>query len=161
MNKLILKTLLNLVFITLLSCGFEVVKNSNINNFIIKEFKSSGDGRINYKIKNNLLMGSSPDSENFIFLNLQSEKRKTIKEKNIKNQITKYQITLTSKINLQSIKNAKKMKFNITESGEFLVGLNNLETINNEKIIIDRLTEELSEKILKRIHSEINDSKKF
>tara|TARA_B100001063_G_C16589090_1_gene464686 strand:- start:60 stop:536 length:477 start_codon:yes stop_codon:yes gene_type:complete len=158
MKKNISKILLNILFIILVSCGFKVVKNNNMNNFMIKEFKSSGDGRINYKIKNNLLMSSSNESTNIILLKLISEKKKTIKEKNIKNQITKYQITLISKINLQSISNIKKIKFNITESGEFLVGNTNLETINNEKRIIDHLTEELSEKIIKRINLEINDS---
>ncbi len=161
MKKNTTKILLNFVFISLLSCGFKVVDNSTINNFMIKEFQSSGDGRINYKIKNNLTMNSSLSSENIILLNLTSEKRKLIKEKNIKNQITKYQITLISKINLQSIKNTKKISFSITESGEFLVGINNLETINNEKKIIDSLTEELSEKILKKINLEIDDSKKL
>ena len=160
MKRLITKILLNIFLITLLSCGFKVVDNSTINNFMIKEFKSSGDGRINYKIKNNLTMNSSSKSENIILLNLISKKRKTIKEKNIKNQITKYQIILTSKINLQLITDTKKISFNIIESGEFLVGTNNLETISNEKKIIDQLTEELSERILKKINSEIYDSKK-
>ena len=58
MKRLITKILLNIFLITLLSCGFKVVDNSTINNFMIKEFKSSGDGRINYKIKNNLTMNN-------------------------------------------------------------------------------------------------------
>ena len=50
------KTIRYLSFLFLLlplSCGFEVVNKSKINNFTIKEIRTDGDKRISYRIKNN------------------------------------------------------------------------------------------------------------
>ena len=44
-----------LIFFFTTSCGFKVVNKSEIYNFNIKEIITTGDKRINYKIKNKLI----------------------------------------------------------------------------------------------------------
>ena len=80
-----------LIFVT--SCGFKVINQSDLLNFYISDIESYGSKRINYKKKNKLLIINQDDDKKEIKLILNTKKTKTIKEKNIKNEITKYQIT--------------------------------------------------------------------
>ena len=45
------------------SCGFQVVKQSDLTNFSIIDIVTLGDKRINYKVRNNLLSNSSKDNQ--------------------------------------------------------------------------------------------------
>ena len=85
-------------FLLTTNCGFKVLDKSKNNNFSIQEVRTSGEMRINYKIKNNILINSKEASENQVVINLNTKKIKNIKEKNIKNEITKYEIFLISKV---------------------------------------------------------------
>ena len=59
-----------------------------------------GDTRINYQIKNQLELIVSKDNVNFISINLNTKKNKSVKEKNIKNEIVKYQIEIKTNLDL-------------------------------------------------------------
>ena len=47
-----------LTYILVTSCGFEVVNRTQLANYDINEIVSTGDKRINFKIKNKILFGS-------------------------------------------------------------------------------------------------------
>ena len=151
--------LILLLSLLLWSCGFEVLNKSEINNIFFKEIDAIGDRKINFKIKNNLLINSKEDSNNVIVLKLNTDKLKEIKEKNIKNETTKYQITLTTRLEFQinESNNDENFKFQISVNGDYLVGDNNSITLNNEKKLTENLIEEISEDILKTITSKISD----
>ena len=159
MKKIAYKLILLLFFSLLWSCGFEVLNKSEINNIFFKEIDAFGDRKINFKIKNNLLINSKEDSKNVVVLKLNTDKLKEIKEKNIKNETTKYQITLTTSLELQinENQNDESFKHQISVKGDYLVGDNNSITLNNEKKLTENLIEEISEDILKTITSKIND----
>tara|TARA_Y100000741_G_C17875598_1_gene404788 strand:- start:18 stop:500 length:483 start_codon:yes stop_codon:yes gene_type:complete len=159
MKKIANKLILLLFFSLLWSCGFEVLNKSEINNIFFKEIDAFGDRKINFKIKNNLLINSKEDSKNVVVLKLNTDKLKEIKEKNIKNETTKYQITLTTSLELQinENQNDESFKHQISVKGDYLVGDNNSITLNNEKKLTENLIEEISEDILKTITSKIND----
>ena len=94
MNKL--NTYIILVsLIIFTSCGFKVENKSNLSNFGISELKIEGDRRINYKIKSGLSFKTAKNSQKLLDLVIKSTKTKTIKEKNIKNEITKYKIDIS------------------------------------------------------------------
>ena len=156
-----MKIKINHFFITILllnvSCGFKVLDKSKNNNFSIQEVRSSGEIRINHKIKNNILRNSKETSENQVVLTLNTKKIKSIKEKNIKNEVTKYQISLQSNIEFFLIRGNVKSNFNKSVVGDYIAGANYSTTINNEKKIIDDLIENLSEKILDEIVLKLND----
>ena len=144
-------------FLLTANCGFKVLDEASNNNFSIKEVRSSGEMRINHKIKNNILINSKEISENQIVINLNTKKIKSIKEKNIQNEITKYQISLISNVEFFLIKGDLRVNFIKSAIGDFVAGDSYSTTINNEKKIVDDLVENLSEEILDEIVVKLND----
>ena len=147
-----------LIFAFLITgCGFKVLDNSEVNNFSINKIETSGEKRINYKIKNYLLSNTVKNGKEKIIINIISKKNKTIKDKNIKNEITKYSIEIITKVNIDKIETNFKKSFNVTVKGDFLVAGNYIKTLANEKNKIDNLVEEISEEIVRKIGEIMND----
>ena len=157
MTKIITKSCLILLFFITSNCGYKVLDNLESDNFNIKEIKTSGDKRVNFKIKSNLIINSSEDKTNNLILELYTEKKKEIKEKNIKNEITKYQISLSSTVKLDFLENNKKQEFNIISTGDYSVGEKYSTTLKNEKRLIEDLVNDLSNKIKNKINLVLND----
>ena len=157
MKRIITKSFLFLFLFTTVNCGFKVINESDNNQFLIQEINTSGDRRINFKIKNNLLNYSKEDNPNILIINLSSKKNKNIKEKNIKNEITKYEISLNVDIKFNLINDNTDHKISLINKGSYLVADSYSTTLNNEKKIIDDLIENISEKILRRISLKLND----
>ena len=138
------------------SCGFKVVTNTNNYNF--DDIIISGDKRVNYTLKNKLISSSNTKSTNVIKLNIFTDKEKIIKEKNISNKVTKYEIKINAKVDYSFIKNGIEDNLTIVKTGFYDVGTRYSETLNNEKkltnILIDRLTKE----IIKNLNIKLNDS---
>ena len=156
-----MKIKIRLFLITILliinNCGFKVLDKSEINNFSIREIRSSGELRVNHKIKNDILINSKKSSKNQIVINLNTKKIKSIKERNIKNEIIKYQIILKSNVKFFSMNDDIKGNFSKSVTGDYTPGNTYSTSINNEKKVIDNLIENLSEKILDEIASISND----
>ena len=140
------------------SCGFKVLNQNELNNFNIVNITTNGDKRINYKIRNNLISQTQNNTNNNVMLKISTEKSKNIKEKNIKNEITKYNIDLNTQGEFNFVNLDKKYKFNIKVSGYYLVADSYSTTLTNEKSLIDNLIEDLSEKILNEISFILNDT---
>ena len=98
------------IFLTV-GCGYKVINKVKLNNYSISNISSTGDRRVNYILKNNLSINSKNNSKNVLNLELNSKKTKTVKEKNIQNQITKYEITVTVNAKLNFINN--QLQFNL------------------------------------------------
>ena len=157
MKQIITKSFLFLFLFATVNCGFKVINESEKNQFSIQEIKTSGDKRINFKIKNNLLNYSKKNSQNILLIDLSTKKTKNIKEKNIKNEITKYEISLNVNIKFNLINSDTNYKINLSNKGSYLVVDSYSTTLNNEKKLIDNLIENISEKILKKISLKLND----
>jgi len=157
MTQIINKSFLIVLFLIISNCGYKVLDNLETSNFNIKEINTSGDKRINFKIKNSLIINSSENRTNNLILELNTKKIKNIKEKNIKNEITKYEVSLTSNIKLNFLEKNQKHEFSITSSGDYLAADKYSTTIKNEKRLIDNLTNDVSNKIKNRINLITND----
>lgn len=157
MNQTILKTFLVFYLLLTSNCGFKVLDKSKQNNFSIKEIKTTGDKRINFKIKNLLLNETLKKSEKHILINLVTNKTKNIKEKSIKNEITKYAIRLDSNVVFNIEKEEIKHKIIISVEGDYQVDDSYSTTLNNEKKLVENLVADISEKILDKIVKKIND----
>jgi len=155
--KTMMKLFLILIFFITLSCGFKVADKSNINNFSIREVNTSGNNRINYKIKNYLLINTQNINSNVLSLNITTKIIKKVKEKNIKNEITKYEVALNADIKAYFIDKNVSNNFNLNVLGDYLVHSNYSTTITNEKNLVNNLTERLSKLILKKIRNSTND----
>ena len=157
MKQIITKSFLFLFLFATVNCGFKVINESEKNNFSIQEIKTSGNKRINFKIKNNLLNYSKKNNQNILLIDLSTKKTKNIKEKNIKNEITKYEISLNVNVGFNLINSDTNYKINLSNKGNYLVVDSYSTTLNNEKKIINDLVENISEKILKKISLKLND----
>ena len=150
------KSFLILIIFFTSSCGFKVLDNNQKNNFIIKEIKTFGDKRVNFKIKNNILRNSLGDGKKIIKVTLTTKKSKNIKEKNIKNEITKYEIRLNSSIVFALLEDKNDYTINVAVKGDYSVDDSYSSTLNNEKKLIDNLVNEISDKISDRIVRKLN-----
>ena len=157
MTKSTNKFILIFLFFVISSCGYKILDNTETNNFNIKEINTFGDKRINFKIKNSLMVDSLKDRTNNLILELNTKKIKKIKEKNIKNEITKYEISLVSNIKLNFLEKNQKHSFEVLSKGDYLASEKYSTTLKNEKRLVEDLTNDLSTKIKNKINLITND----
>ena len=103
------KILIIFLAIFLSNCGYKIVNKEA--NYKILEINTTGDKRINYFLKNKLLLKSGENSKNLIKLEINTNKIKSIKEKNISNKVTKYEINISSRIKYTILANNKVEEF--------------------------------------------------
>ena len=140
----------------LFSCGYKIVDNKI--NFKIDEIVSTGDKKISYNLKNKLSLISGEEENNLVKININTNKTKSIKERNVKNQITKHNVKIVSKVELIDLSNMKSKKYTFTKNGDFNVGSKHSDTLNNEKKLVDLLTMSISEQIIEALANYSNDS---
>ena len=157
MIKKFTKILIVSSFILLSHCGFKTIDTSEMNKFTIQEIKTTGDKRVGFKIKNNLVAGSEKNNKNILIINLDTKKTKNIKEKNIKNEITKYEISLNIDVRFNLMNSETNYKISLSNKGHYLVADSYSTTLNNEKKLINDLVENVSEKIIRKINLQLND----
>ena len=149
--------ILILIFCMILTsnCGFKL---SNVqNNYNISEISTKGDKRINYKLKNKILNSSKKENENLILVNISTKKEKNIKEKNIGNEITKYEIIISSNIEFKRITDNNFNTFTVIEKGDYTISKRYSDTLNNEKSLINTLVNDLSDEIIQNLSLRLND----
>ena len=146
-----------LTSIVISGCGFKVVKKTDLGSFDLTTINSTGDKRINYKIKNKILSYSKKNAEKLISIDLDTVKIKKIKEKNIKNEITKYQISIDVSINFEEINTNKSGEINIAKTGNYNVAKQYSQTLNNEKKLIDVLLNSITDEISIKLARGLND----
>ena len=154
--KNLISILIVMTFIT--SCGFKVVDRSRLSNFEISEINTKGDKKVGYIIRNKLMLYSSSGGKELISINLNSTKKKIVREKNIKNEITKYEIKIVANVNIKKIYDGEDFEFTITKNGNYDVAKQNSTTRNNEKQLILLLSNDLADEILSETNIKLNDS---
>ena len=142
--------------ILLTGCGFKIVDKRELLNFDIKEISTIGDKRINFELKNKLSDYNDTNSSKIIKIELDTKKTKSIKEKNISNEITKYQIKVIVNVKLIKIDNTNNLEFTIEREGDYVVADKFSQTLNNEKKLIRNITEKISESIIGEIINKFN-----
>ena len=146
------------VFLLSSACGFEIIDRTKLANYDINEIITIGDKRINFKIKNKLLYGSKKNDKKLFTIYLNTKKTKTVKEKNIKNEITKYLININIEVKFEEINKNVSGSFSVNKSGDYNVGSQYSQTLNNEKKLTELLTDKLSEEILDELGIRLNAS---
>lgn len=146
-----------LLFLLITSCGFKIVDQTKLNNFTIQNIIVTGEKKINYKLKNKLLSKSNKKDNRSIIIELTTSKVKSVNEKNIKNEITKYQLEVTVKIKFYESNNKIPNSFSVVESGNYLVSKKYSQTLNNENELIEILTEKISKSITNTLRQKFND----
>ena len=142
--------------ILLTGCGFKIIDKRELLNFNIKEISTNGDKRINFELKNKLSDYNDTNSNKVIKIELDTKKTKSIKEKNISNEITKYQIKVIVNVKLIKTDNTNNLEFTIEREGDYVVADKFSQTLNNEKKLIRNITEKISESIIGEIINKLN-----
>ena len=137
--------------ILLTGCGFKIIDKRELLNFNIKEISTNGDKRINFELKNKLSDYNDTNSSKIIKIELDTKKTKSIKEKNISNEITKYQIKVLVSVKLIKTDNTNNFEFTVEREGDYVVADKFSQTLNNEKKLIRNITEKISESIIGEI----------
>ena len=156
MKKKILFPIL-IIFLLINYCGFKIVNKSEIYKFDINEIIATGDNRINFKIKNKLLFSSDNNERKLVDIYLDTNKSKEVKEKNINNEITKYQISISSTVRVKELISENEISFNIVKNGDYSVASQYSQTLANEKKLIEVLTDDVTENILNAIVLKLDD----
>ena len=154
MKKIIFQILIVLLITT--SCGFKIYNQADLVNFSAEEIRTTGDNRINYILKNRIISSLNNDYKKKIILIVETKKNKTIKDKNIKNEITKYQISINTNIKIESA-DFNIEPFIVLEKGDYNVSSQHSQSINAEKKLIRQLSNNLGDKILEELLFRIND----
>ena len=139
------------------SCGYQVVDKKKLQTFNILEINTTGEKRINFKLKNKLLSFKKENNKELIILEINSKKDKSVKDKNIKNQITKYQINLDIEVGYRRSNEIKMNSFIVKQNGTYDVSSQHSQTLNNEKKLIDLLINDISEEIIDQLVAKFND----
>jgi outer membrane lipopolysaccharide assembly protein LptE/RlpB len=84
-------------------------------------------------------------------------KIKNINEKNIQNQITKYEISITVNVKFYIAEKNLMNNFTITKSGVYSVNDRYSETVNNEKRLVKNMVNNINDQILKNLRTKLND----
>tara|TARA_B100000941_G_C27963327_1_gene282658 strand:- start:2 stop:475 length:474 start_codon:yes stop_codon:yes gene_type:complete len=142
--------------IVLTGCGFKIIDKRELLNFNIKEISANGDRRINFELKNKLSDYNDTNSSKVIKIELDTKKTKSIKEKNISNEVTKYQIRIIVNVKLIKIDNTNNLEFTIEREGDYVVADKFSQTLNNEKKLIRNISEEIYEDIIGEIINKLN-----
>ena len=153
-NLKLITIAISLVLLT--GCGFKIIDKRELLNFNIKEISTIGDRRINFELKNKLSDYNNTDSSKVIKIELDTKKTKSIKEKNISNEITKYQIKVIVNVKLIKTDNTNNLEFTIEREGDYVVADKFSQTLNNEKKLIRNITEKISESIIGEIINKLN-----
>lgn len=152
------KIILIIFVLTLLNnCGFKIAENKELKGYLISKIDTYGESRINYQIKSMLNTKSEVNSERKLKITLNTKKEKKVKEKNINNEITKYQMNVTTNVAFEDISQKLSSNFTINVSGEYRVLENHIQTINNEKKLRKNLANEITDKIITELSDKLND----
>ena len=141
-----------LTILLLTSCGFKRLNINNDNTFEIKEIKITGEKRVGFQIKNQILSSSKSNSAKSFNLEINLAKEKVIKEKDLTNKITKY--NLEFKVNIDIIDNNSSdiTKYTRTERVPYSVAKTHTATVQNEKSALDNIAEIIAENVINYIN---------
>jgi hypothetical protein len=149
--------LLLLIFFFGSNCGYKIINQKELRNFNIAKIETFGDKRVNYKIKNKLLLNAKKNEKKIIKIILNTDKSKNIKEKNIKNEVTKYEVNILIKVKFREIDVNIFEEFVVKSVTEYSVSNQHSQTLTNERKATELLIEDLSDKIISEIILKIND----
>jgi len=134
-----------------------VINNNQLKEFSIADITTTGDKKINFNIRNKLLFNSKDNARKLIKIKLNTTKNKSIKEKNIKNEITKYEIVINVKVEFNVVMKNDFKNITVSKSGDYSVAEQYSQTLNNEKNLIEYLSEDIAEEILGELALKLND----
>ena len=152
-----MKRTLAIIFIFLLNtgCGFKKINDPNLKFYSIGDIKLSGNKQLGLVIQNKLKLSSNKDSKNTLFLNINLEKNKTMKEKDSSNKITKYDIKLTANVSIKTASEILEKKFETTDFYDVTSNYSN--TIRAQKNLENELARNIADELINYLKLKFNN----
>ena len=151
----------NLLFLIMLilfnQCGFKIIDTS-ASTLKIERIEIEGYNKVNFLIKNDLLNKNRSSGGTVpIILQIETNRKKEISEKNIRNEITKYKIILDTKVKIKRSTQEKLSEFSISSNGDYRVETSSITTSKNLNNLEKNLSSEISKKIQQKLFYLNND----
>lgn len=151
----------NLLFLIMLilfnQCGFKIIDTS-LSTLKIEKLEIEGYNKVNFLIKNNLLNKNRSSGGTVpIILQIETNRKKEIFEKNIRNEITKYKIILDTKVKIKRSTQENLSEFMISSNGDYRIETSSIQTAKNIINLEKKLSSEISKKIQQKLFYLNND----
>ena len=152
MNKIKSIILTPLIIIILISsCSYQKMNSADQKKFHIKEFEINGDKRESFVIQKKIQRFSNKESSNKIKILINLKKNKAIKEKNIQNKVTKYNISLSADVKIVDLNTTNEVKRSFNAVQTYNVEDSYSSTVNNSKdannLLIDKIVDEILDQL--------------
>ena len=131
----------------LLGCGFEPLLSQKNQIYGIEKTFIEGDRRLGQILVNNLNLTTTSEKKASIYLNANMSKE--ISDRSNTGKIKEYSIKITYQIKILDNKNLDQLidkKFE--KSGSYQTSVLHLDTLNNEKKIVNNLIKSIAEQIM-------------
>ena len=135
-------------------CGYQPILNEENQKFSISQFNLEGNKRLSGLLKNNLIVVKK--NKNSLVLDIKSEKKNVVANKNQNGKILSYALTLNFEIKASKNKNIIYSKV-FTKTQNYNAADVHSGTLNNEKKLVELMTEEMVDDILEEINNNLND----
>lgn len=135
-----------IISITLTNCGYKLTDKQL--DFKTGNIEVSGKSRINYKIKNAIKFQERINSNKIFNLKIKTDKKKLIEDKNSKNEVTKYKISLLTNLKILNDENILIKEYDFEKSTIYDTASNYSINLDREKKAEDNLIEEINDDIL-------------
>lgn len=149
MNKFYIKYVSVILLFILTSCSYQPIFSQKSYNFEIDKIKYSGEKQINNIIKNklNLIKNNEGQGEKKYNLTINSYKERLIVSKDSKGDPLKFELIVTINYEVAHNDNLLLVK-TITKNNIYNNVVDKFKLEQNEKIIIENLSEKISEIII-------------
>lgn len=131
-----------------LSCGFKPVNFKDNQIIYMRNVNVSGDQKISYSLKNNILLISDKNSENKYDVEIKLDKTDKAKIKDNKGKVTRYNISISANLKLSNVEDNNEIQRVFLRNGDFDVASSHSDTINNEKNTTKNIIQQLSDDII-------------
>ena len=148
-----IKLLFILVFLMVFnsSCSYKKMNSVDQKKFDIQDFEIFGGATETFIIQKKIQRFSNKKSENKIKLIIDLKKNETIKEKNIQNKVTKYNIELTADVKIIDLNKANEILRTFSANQIYSVEDSYSNTVNNSKEANNSLIEKIANEILDQL----------
>jgi len=134
--------------ILLLSCGYKRADQKNAKIIYIQKINITGEQRVAYTFKNNILLISDKNSENKYNIDLIVQKEKGNKIKDKTGKVIRHSLSLSANLKLTSIDGNDVIERFFEQKTDYDVATIHSDTINNENNSTKNMSQIISENII-------------
>ena len=141
----------SIIMLFINSCAYQKMNSIDQKKFYVQEFEVFGDTRETFIIQKKIQRFSNSESKNRIKVFISLKKNKTIKEKNIQNKVTKYNISLSAEVKIIDLNTTNEIKRTFNANQTYNVEDSYSNTVNNSKAANNALIDSIANDILDQL----------